>query len=122
MSRNPAFNVPHRHKAVATDTVYSDATAVDSGIKQAKLFVGKESLVSDIYPMRSGKQFWKTISIDAVPWTRSSVIQPEMRSPTRSRTSSGPTTSIIGNQSPIIRIIILLSGGTEPSRPGPTPS
>ena len=60
-SRNPALNVPRRHKAVATDTVYSDTPAVDSGVKQAQLFVGKESLVSDIYPMRSGKQFVDTL-------------------------------------------------------------
>ena len=34
-SRNPALNVPRRHEAVATDTVYSDTSAVDSGVKQA---------------------------------------------------------------------------------------
>ena len=55
--RNPALNVPRRHEAVATNTVYLDTPAVDSGVKLAQLFVGKESLVSDIYPMRSGKQF-----------------------------------------------------------------
>ena len=60
-SRNPALNVPRRHEAVATDTVYSETPAVDSGVKQAQLFVGKESLVSDIYPMRSGKQFVSTL-------------------------------------------------------------
>ena len=60
-SRNPALNVPRRHEAVATDTVYSDTPAVDSGEKMAQLFVGKESLVSDIYPMRSGKQFVNTL-------------------------------------------------------------
>ena len=60
-SRNPALNVPRRHEVVATDTVYSDTPAVDSGFKQAQLFVGKESLVSDIYPMRSGKQFVNTL-------------------------------------------------------------
>ena len=54
-SRNPALNVPRRHEAVATDTVYSDTPAVASGVKQAQCFVGKESLVSDIYAMRSGK-------------------------------------------------------------------
>ena len=54
-SRNPALNVPRRHEAVATDTVYSDTPAVDSGVKQAQPFVGKESLFADIYPMRSGK-------------------------------------------------------------------
>ena len=60
-SRNPALNVPHRHEAVATDTVYSDTPAVDSGVKQAQLFIGKESLVSDVYPMQSGKQFVNTL-------------------------------------------------------------
>ena len=34
---------------------------MDSGVKQAQLFVGKESLVSDIYPMMSGKQFVNTL-------------------------------------------------------------
>ena len=74
-SRNPALNVPHRHGAVATDTVYSDTPAVNSGVKQAQLFDGKESLVSDIYPMRSGNNLltlWKTISLEAVQWTSSS--------------------------------------------------
>ena len=37
-SRNPAINVPTRHEAVATDTVYSDTPAVDSGVKMAQLF------------------------------------------------------------------------------------
>ena len=47
-SRNPALNVPRRHEAVATETVYSDTPAVDNGVKQAQLFVGKESLVSEL--------------------------------------------------------------------------
>ena len=123
-SRSPALNVPCRHEAVAIDTVYSDTPAVDSGVKQAQLFVGKDSVVSDIYPMRSSKHLsilWKTISADAVPWTSSSVIWSKMRSPTRSRTSSGLTASMNGNHNLIIRIKILQSGGTEPSRPGLTP-
>ena len=41
---------------MATDTVYSGTPAIDSGVKQAQLLVRKESSVSDIYPMRSGKQ------------------------------------------------------------------
>ena len=41
--------------------MYSDTPAVDSGIKQSQLFVVKESLVSDIYPMRSDKQFFKPL-------------------------------------------------------------
>ena len=56
-SRNPVLNVPRSHEAVATNTVYSDTPAIDSGVKLAQLFVRKDSLVSDIYPMRSHKQF-----------------------------------------------------------------
>ena len=59
--KEPCPQCPRRHEAVATDTVYSDTPAVDSGVKQVQLFVGKDSLVSDIYPMRSGKQFVNTL-------------------------------------------------------------
>ena len=65
-SRNPALNVPRRHEGVATDTVYSDTPAVDSGVRQAQLFAGKESLVFHIYPMRSGKEFVYTLE-DNIP-------------------------------------------------------
>ena len=44
-SRNPAHNIPRRHEAVATDTVFSDTPAVDSGVKQAQVFMDK--LLSD---------------------------------------------------------------------------
>ena len=60
-SRNPALNIPRRHEAVATDTVSSDTPAVDSGVKQAQLFVGGDTLVADAYPMKSGKQFVNTL-------------------------------------------------------------
>ena len=56
-SRNPALNFPRRHESVATDTILSDRPAVDSGVKQAEVFVGKDSLVADVCPMKSGKQF-----------------------------------------------------------------
>ena len=60
-SRNPALNVSRRHKSVATDTVFSDTPAVDSGVKQAQVFVGRDTLVADAYPMKSGKQFVNTL-------------------------------------------------------------
>ena len=56
-SRNPALNIPRRHEAVATDTVFSDTPAVDSGVKHAQVFAGRDTLVADAYPMKSGKQF-----------------------------------------------------------------
>ena len=43
-SRNPALNIPRGHEPVATDTVFSDTPAVDSGVKQAQLFVGRDTL------------------------------------------------------------------------------
>ena len=60
-SRNPALNIPRRHEAVATDTVFSDTPAVHSGVKQAQVFVGRDTLVADAYPMKSGKQFVNTL-------------------------------------------------------------
>ena len=61
-SRNPALNIPRRYEAVATDTVFSDTPAVDSGVKQAQVFVGRDTLVADAYPMKSGKQFVNTLA------------------------------------------------------------
>ena len=124
-SSNPALNVPWRHEAVATDTVYSDTPAIDSGVKLAQLFVGKDSLVSDTYPLRSGKQFVSTLEDNIHRHSAMDKLISDsaiMRSPTRSRTSSGPTTSVIGSLNHTIRIKTLLNGGIEPSRPGPTPS
>ena len=46
-SWNPALNIPQTHEPVATDTVFSDTPAVDSGVKQAQVFVGKDTLVAD---------------------------------------------------------------------------
>ena len=60
-SRNPALNIPRRHEAVATDTVFSDTPAVDSGVKQAQVLVRRDTLVADAYPMKSGKQFVNTL-------------------------------------------------------------
>ena len=39
-SRFTACNVRRRNEAVATDTVFSDTPAVDSGVKAAQLFIG----------------------------------------------------------------------------------
>ena len=60
-SRNPALNIPRRHEDVATDTVFSDTPAVDSGVKQAQVFVGRDTLVADEYPMKSGKHFFNAL-------------------------------------------------------------
>ena len=60
-SRNPALKTPRKHEPVVPDTVSSDTPAVDSGVKQAQVFVGRDTLVADAYPMKSGKQFVNTL-------------------------------------------------------------
>ena len=60
-SRFPPINKPHRNEAVATDTIFSDTPAIDSGVTMAQTFVGKDSLVSHVYPMHSSKQFVNTL-------------------------------------------------------------
>ena len=60
-SRSPALNIPRHHDATAADTIVSDTPAVDSRVKQAPAFVGRDTSVADAYPMKSGKQFVNTI-------------------------------------------------------------
>ena len=42
-SRFPAFNILCSNEAVATDTIFSDTPAIDSGITMAQILVGKDS-------------------------------------------------------------------------------
>ena len=53
---------------MATDTVFSDTPAVDSGVKQAQVFVGRDTLVADAYPMKSGKQFVNALEDNIRRW------------------------------------------------------
>ena len=55
-SRFPAFNIHRRSEEVATDTIFSDTLAFDSGVTMAQIFVGQRSLVTDVYPLKSQKQ------------------------------------------------------------------
>ena len=118
--RNPALNVPRRHQAVATDTVFSDTPAVDNGVKQAEVFVGRDTLVADAYPMKSGKQFVNTQQDNIRRRGAMDKILPKLRYPIRSWTFLGHITFQIGILSPTTRIKTLLYGGTGLSNPGPT--
>ena len=60
-SRNPVLNIPRRHEPVVTDAIFSDTPAVDSGVQQAQVFVGRDTFIADAYPMKSGKQFFSTL-------------------------------------------------------------
>ena len=46
---------------MATDTIFFDTPAVDSGVTSAQFFVGCESMVCDVYPMKTSKQFVRTL-------------------------------------------------------------
>ena len=57
----PAHNVPRRSEPLATDTVYSNTPAVNNGSTYAQFFVGLESMVCDVFPMKTDKQFVNTL-------------------------------------------------------------
>jgi hypothetical protein len=61
-TRNPVLSIPRRDEAVATDTVFSDVKAVDGGYTMAQIFVGRDTLVCDIYGIKSTKQFINTLA------------------------------------------------------------
>ena len=60
-SRNPATNVHRRQEPVATDTVFADGPAICDGSTCAQIFVGRKSLVTDVYGMKTEKQFVSTL-------------------------------------------------------------
>ena len=53
----PACNVPRRNEDVATDTVYSDTPAFFGGEQIAQIFVGRKFYLTDVYGLKSEKQF-----------------------------------------------------------------
>jgi hypothetical protein len=57
----PALNVHHHNEPVATNTVYWDTPAIDSGDTYAQLFIGTKSLVCDVEGMKTDKQFVNTL-------------------------------------------------------------
>ena len=64
----PANNVHRCNEPVATDTVYSNTPAIDSGATSAQFFCGTESLVCDVYGMKSDKQFVNTLQDNIRRW------------------------------------------------------
>ena len=60
-SANPALNVYRRNESVACDFVYADTPAVDDGSTSSVLFVGTKTLVTDVYGVKTDKQFVNTL-------------------------------------------------------------
>jgi hypothetical protein len=46
---------------MATDTIYADIPAVDDGATQAQVFFGTKTTVTDVYGMKTDKQFVNTL-------------------------------------------------------------
>jgi hypothetical protein len=57
----PALNVQRRDERITRDTVYSNAPDIDGGETCAQIFVGTETLVIDVYGMKTEKQFVNTL-------------------------------------------------------------
>ncbi|GAX21182.1 hypothetical protein FisN_14Hu395 [Fistulifera solaris] len=60
-SSNQAHNV-HRHsEAVACDIVYANTPAIDNGSKSAVIFVGYDTMVTNVYGIKTDSQFIRTL-------------------------------------------------------------
>lgn len=58
----PAHNVWRRNEPVASDTIYAETPAIcTNGQKMAQIFIGRTSLVIDIYGMSTEKMFVNTL-------------------------------------------------------------
>ena len=58
---NLDLNIHHRNENVTTNTIYSNTSAIDSVVKQYKLFVGCYTMFTDVYPL---KTVWNAYKID----------------------------------------------------------
>jgi hypothetical protein len=67
-SRFPDCNVKRQNEPVATDTVFTDTLAVDCGVTAAQIFVGRESLVADVYGLKTDKEFVNTLEDNIQEW------------------------------------------------------
>ena len=60
-SAYPALNIPRRDEDVSSDTYYGPVPAIDNGSTMAQVFVGNSTLVTDVYGMKTEKQFVNTL-------------------------------------------------------------
>ncbi len=107
-------------------TLYSDTPAIDSGVTVAQFFVGCNSMLCDIYGIKTGKQFVNTLEDNiqehGAPNKLSSVIVPKLKSVSRFKTSFVLFLLEAGKVNPTNSNRILLNGIFSLSRLLPTPS
>jgi hypothetical protein len=56
------------NEPVATETVFSDTSTADSSVTCAQLFVGRKSLVADLYSLKTDKAFVNTLEDNVREW------------------------------------------------------
>ena len=56
-SSYPACDVQQRQEPIVIDTVYSDTPAIDNSFKLAQIFIGTESLVTNIFRWKQKEHF-----------------------------------------------------------------
>ena len=113
-SRFPAFSIPRRSEEIATDTIFSDTPAIDSDVTMAQIFLGKRTLVTDVYPLKSQKQFVNTLEDNI----RFGGAMTKLISDYAKRMYHSSS----WNSEPYHQTRIQLRGDTAPSKVGPTPS
>ena len=64
----PVLNVHRRDEPIATDTIYLDTPAIDLGTTIAQVFVGTESLITDVYSMKTNRQFVNSLEDQIWEW------------------------------------------------------
>ena len=115
-SHFPALNVHRRDELVAMDTIYSDTPAVDSGATISQVFVGVESLVTNVYVIKTDRQFINTLEDQIWTWgapTKLISDWAQLEISNQVRKSCGLTALMIGRVSPIISIRTLLNAGSS---------
>jgi hypothetical protein len=60
-SPNPALKVTRCNEPVACDIVYADVPAIDDGSIAAVNFIGTDTQVTDVYGIKTDKQFVNTL-------------------------------------------------------------
>ena len=108
--RNPVSSIPRCSEDLATDTIFSDTPVVDDGSTMAQFFCGHDTLVCDAYVASNQPNNSSTPSLitsaNGEPWIPSSVMEENMKSPSKSLISSGPCSFKIISLNPIINIKI----------------
>jgi hypothetical protein len=67
-SANPALNVSHHSEPVTCDIMYADVPAIDNGATAATLFVGCCTSVTNVYGIKTDKQFVNTLEDNIHEW------------------------------------------------------